>query len=804
MGFFSKADHVGVCANTCHLVESNSNTLQEAVLYAIYSGTSIISSILNVSLNQMSHQVDRFWTYANDSYSLGLPEVALGESPNFAEQDVINAIVADTNREHGILLNFHYISPLTPPLVTAPYLFSIRGWAPQTNSITVIPEEFIPDPESLSGFKKIYTEGQVDTIELNDDYTSVTITYVIESYYIETVIEEKEDENGSIFQNTYTVKEYIKHTIASDTFIETQTIPTGLSYGNDYCIASYYVLDSEGAPSDKLYWWYYDISTGVYSALTPETVIDTEADLLPVVPIRYQNQSMTREEVQDTDLYKTSKTLLSKVGLDINTLTTKLEENPDISDIDHAYVTFGVNLQTDEVASIRYLAEFFDYISDKGQASVFTHINDMLTPSATGEQEVDLLPYSTYQYTSGTKADVDVATNEVSWAVSDETSASMSVTSNATLGSFEEYGIEISIDYSYIRSEIISGSIGAIGHATKEWTLGEFNTTSPFGLRFKDSSVLTLKVQVTENSYKQVIVKGLVHKNIVYKGSFMNAVGAEITALSHVIEDEDELNFIIPVHYNLAKKLPPIIRSQMYQDSLVLVINSIEVTSAKWYESTFFKFIIVAGGLVITPFLPGANSFLAGLSTAIAGGLGAFSLFLFQTILKSYAISTLLTYVAQQIGPETMAFLAMATVALAGFAKYANLDGITFLGSTAPAASQLMHLTASMLSSASTAYNKLLGDVANEMEAFEKEKEAKLEKLEEYEKLLGEIDVSAINLLEAQAHSTTLYQPATNSPEEFYDLAIHTGNPGILSLSVPTTYCDIALNLPKPDNSILA
>jgi len=106
-----------------------------------------------------------------------------------------------------------------------------------------------------------------------------------------------------------------------------------------------------------------------------------------------------------------------------------------------------------------------------------------------------------------------------------------------------------------------------------------------------------------------------------------------------------------------------------------------------------------------------------------------------------------------------------------------------------------------MFSSASSAFSGLLGDIADEIQTFEAEKEDKLEELEKYTELITEPDLDAINLLEAQAYSTTLYQ-STNTPEEFYDLTIHMGNPGVLSLSVPMTYCDIALILPKPATPI--
>ena len=75
MGFFSTEDKITVFANTCHLSEVNSDLYSDAVLYAVLSNQSIASILTNVSANQMSGLVDTFHTYAESSYTLGLPEV---------------------------------------------------------------------------------------------------------------------------------------------------------------------------------------------------------------------------------------------------------------------------------------------------------------------------------------------------------------------------------------------------------------------------------------------------------------------------------------------------------------------------------------------------------------------------------------------------------------------------------------------------------------------------------------------------------------------------------------------------------
>ena len=778
MSFWSTEDKITVFANTCHLSEVNSDLYSDAVLYAVLSNQSIASILTNVSANQMSGLVDTFHTYAKSSYTLGLPEASYTKSTTLSEADVTAAIVADTGTVNGIILDYHYVVPLNYNLMIAPYLIAIRGWDPNTGLISILPEEYQTSHE-----KPYLFEGAVADIAFNETNTQATVTYGVRMYRLY-----REDTNDD---GSYTDEDYINETLWYYNFTDVVDIPTGLYYGRDYCVACYYVLDSEGVPSTVANWWYYDISSNIYPALAPENAIDMETDLLPIVPIRYYNQSMVRPEVQETDLYKTSKTLLDKIGVDIDELASTLEENPNIADIDHAYVMFGVDLQSTEIASIYYMVEFFDHIADKAYYTVIDEINTKLENSNLAYWRTGFSNSNIYQASTGTRSTIVVAAAETTWQAPDGSSSTISTTANSSLGSFEEYGLDVKIYYSYIRSELIVGSIGSVGHATKEWVLGA-NQKPLFGVAYHDDSILTLKLQITDTVYKRVTVKGLVHRNVIYDGKTV------ATRLTDVINSEDEHNFIIPIHYNLSKKLDSMLRSQLYQDSLVLILNSVVKTSVSWYETGFFKMVIMAATMVISAVT--AQYWILSLNAAIAIGTAAVLIYLMQSVFFSIAIQLALNVVADWVGPEVMAIITAIVISLSVYAKFTGMSTIAFLPSTAPAASQLLQLSISVLSSVGSAYQNLIGDLASDALAFEEYKETKYEELEYYTDLLGEIGVDSINLLNAQAYSTTLRQPATQTPEEFYNLTIHTGNIGTLALSAPMTFCDIALTLPKPDS----
>jgi hypothetical protein len=777
MGFFSGETKIDVFANTCHLTDVDTTSVADAVLYAILSGESIASSILNVTMNQMSNQMKQFRAYAKESYSLGLPKVTYESSVIFPEEDVTDAITADTNAPYGVVLDFHYVAPLVPSMVAAPYLFSQRGWDPTTGSISILPSGY----ESKYG---TWYEGSVYDITLNSSYTSIVITYYIKHLRIRTLFN---TENG--------IRNYEIHTLSTEYKNETIAAPTGLYFGRNYCVAAYYNLKSNLTPETAENWWFYDMSSKIYPALIPSNSIDESNDLLPIIPIRYQNDDMTRDEVQNTELYLTSKTLLNKIGVSIDDVADLIEENPDSDEIDHAYVMFGVDLQSDEPASIRYMAEFFDFISDKSTATMYTDIEDnLLSSTSTGTKLTEgVFDYNTYRASVGIATDESNSSNSTIYG----TDNVLHVTSNSSLGSFSEFGLKVEISYSYIRSEIKSGSIGDIGYATKSWSKGTVVNGLTWvysnGKYSLDDTKLILKVQITENSYKQITVKGLVHRNYIYKQHSV------ITTLNDVIIDEDEHNFVIPLHYNLSALLPINIKNQLYQDSMVLVLNSVVKTHVAWYSTGFFKFVVMVVGIVISIYTGGAGSFISALATATAAGAMAVLMFLLKTIIFTLALSKALSFVAQWVGPEITAILSVAVATVAAASKIPAINSIQVLGVSMPTASTLMKLSTMLLSSSGSAFSALVEDVNKKATKFTEYAEGKFEALEEYEDLIDDSGLDAVELLDSLSYSSGLTQMANITPEEYYDLAIHTGNIGVLSLSSPMTFHNIALTLPEPE-----
>ena len=160
-------------------------------------------------------------------------------------------------------------------------------------------------------------------------------------------------------------------------------------------------------------------------------------------------------------------------------------------------------------------------------------------------------------------------------------------------------------------------------------------------------------------------------------------------------------------------------------------------------------------------------------------------------------MSIALDYISEWVGPEVMVILALVVMVIAGAKGLGYLDSIVMLDAVLPSALQLLNLSVLILSSANRVNADLLTELTDESSDFTKEKEKKWQLLEDMSDLLESPKLETINLLDAQTYSATLKQYSTNSPGEFYDMAIHTGNIGTLSLDAIPAFFDLALTLPK-------
>jgi hypothetical protein len=746
MGLFSSSKKVTVFAASMPLVVAPRDMVKEATIYAILKGQSIPYTILDTAfIGGMSMKADSAYKYGYDEYSLGLPMGSMSSVRQLPNSIVEGALEEELGQQVAVLYNT--LDPLTVDHAIEEFLINTRGYNYITNAVTIHPFTLVESESPLILHDSEYTQ---ETHQVKLTYTHVYLWYT------------------SLDEDPLEEVEY---------FYEYYNVPAGLVIGDMYCTVLYQLRDVNYNLLPERYYWLYRLSEGTYPILSRPTTEFDQTGFFPVIPIRRHNVDLTAGAARDTALYTTSKKLLKKLGLDIDSLAAQLNENPDIAEIDHAYVMMGVDIQTQVPESILYLTQFFEYLANNSRYTK-THF------------EVSLA--------GGKAASVNLLGQLILQKIP-----------NANLP-FAELDIKINIMFNYIEPTWVAGSIGPVGTVTSTTTIlpqiqiphylydqGDNHETRIIYTNIDNNSI-TFRWQVDAVSYRQIKVHGLVHTNEVYAGKVVG------TNLENSL-DPDDNKFIIPIHYGIAQLMPILKRNILYQDALCLQINSYVITKVKWYQTSFFKFVFYAVGVIVTVVtVGGATKFWVALGAAIADGAVAVFMLLMKVALQAYLIGLAVNYgmkfVAEYLGAEWAAIIgaAVAVYAITRGGKGGNLP----IGTVAsiPTSQALLQIGKSLITASQAligeAFNDLYSDMVKwgDRVATQEEELAKATELLHSDTLITPLDWIA---------TPRKLQFPHESPDAFFNRTIHTGNPGALTKDVIGKFYDNMLMLPKPNTLIL-
>jgi len=707
MGLFSGKTKTYVSSTSLNLMEEPANAVAEATLYAILSGASIPEVVNDNISSGLASKIRKAYKYGLNTYTLRLPTGRIGGVTQVASSIIKNIIEAELIDDYGIAIIYSFIGTLAPELAASEYLSTHRVLNRTTNVVQSHSFSLSHQNTQPLTFSEARHVAATNSIELTYSHS-----------YQDSSAEPTYNYDGDL------VPGYI-----TEIFIETIPVPTGLIIGETYCMAAYYKLDSSGAVLPTEYFWFYRLATGVYPQLTLNTTEFGSTAYLPIVPLRRDNTDLTVNK--NTELYITSKKLLKMLSVDIDNIATKINENPDVGEIDHAYIMFGIDIQTKHEPSIRYLCEYFDY---------------MYANSIYFEADHQNVPQAEYQV--------------------------FSHKFNRSLIQLQEYGLDIGINYNYITSTVITGSIGSVGTATSQTII----STTPY---------IIFRLQLTPRTYKQVTVYGLAHTNNIYNGYTV------ITNLTTSLESDNH-NLIIPVHYGIANNLPSIVKNRLYYDSFRIILNSYKVQKLKWYQSSFFKFLFIIVAIVVV--IITRQVWLANLLVAAKAGMVALLMYILPELLVGIAVSMAIKYAVKKLGAKLSIYLA-AIIAVVAVISYNSQAFIDMMQGTLPSAQTLLSLSSSILQASNDLIQGQVGDIYAEIGDFQADAEKKWDILEAAQKLLD--TGNNLNPMQMISPFKSYIRLPTESPDAFYDRTIHTGNIGVLTLDTIESYTGLMLKLPE-------
>jgi len=738
------------------------------MVYAILTHQPISNVLMDSFRGGIANKVNAARNYAKNTYTLGLPDSSSNTTAVPNAPAVTGAITDSLSLPYGCEVVTAKIVDMGSIVALEPYLYGIRGLIPSygdlPSTITNLPDDWTI-PETIDDKKTYYGDANIDSIVLQSDGVTYQITYkLILSYSI--MVDYGADRypswvpfNPSLYQDTY-VEEYV--------------IPTSLNFGDSYCVARYYELDALGARTGNLSWWYYAMESNVYAILNTEVDANSAN---PIVPIRYSNRFIN--QVDDGDLYATGKKLLKMVDVSFDNLVTELDTNPDIADIDNAYVMFGVDLQSDNLSTIKYLIKYYSSLAGYGSNQVTIFDNLSLT---LGTGTLD--PYS-----------VGVKANDYTSSIADLNLDNLPVLDWSILSfnkdiSLIEYGLKINIEYDNITAVESIDSIGPIGTVTKEiFPTKRVETTHFSGVTgtFNDiyynvnytTPLLVLKEQISDTRVLTVTVTGPVHKNNVYKDRSV------ITDLDDVDGSADEHNFIVPLNHGIVQLMDQKDKDELYSNSINLVITGYDDSHVQWYSTTLFQFTVTAVMSVLSLAMPWATPFVTAMTNA---GMNVTVAYLLVAVITTASIQVV--GLSRVFGKD----FAIAVGALSIFT-----GGIKALASkfALVSAETLMYVGSVVIKTTNAVLNAMLTDVESEYQDWVVDAEAEQEIIDAKIALLEKDHLLDFSYFTSDA----LYpEPDTDTkPEHFYD-KIHIGNIGTLSLGVVESYVERSLALPKDLN----
>jgi hypothetical protein len=301
-------------------------------------------------------------------------------------------------------------------------------------------------------------------------------------------------------------------------------------------------------------------------------------EFYPFIPLRYNNKSITHPDYAN-DYENHAKAYKKSTGGELIEVIGSIEDNPSIGDIDHAFLTFGIELNTDEKEGRRYIYEFMKTLRQ--------YQND----GNTGSRQITKLDLNS------THNDATIKYNtSIEWE---------SITESFGVGQGRDGAA--ANDIWWVDINEISGTPDSV----QEFLQG------PINMGYSGGSYSRLYWQVSDGVYSYLDIIGMTHINRIYKGRSVQ------TTTKAALEDTDVSSFVVPMHYSTIQKLPLSWANELANSNKIIILNSYQSVTTKWYQKGIFMIIIMIVIIVIIAIVfPPAAPGLLGTNAAVGTTIG--------------------------------------------------------------------------------------------------------------------------------------------------------------------------------------
>ena len=769
------------------------------------NGEQLVEHTLESMANSMGIRTERMYSYAKANYPHGLPKATL-----YSIADGKAVVLAKLAQEVGANTNSYYhFGPLNNLHAGWMTVCSTYGYLSSTNELPVLSaakgypvylkdlvsvvkeatlEErangsleqwgpaanvgHVPNRLAFTTALQAVAEPTPFRVDPAASVDSVTLSYVWEvpTTVVITPATTKLVNGVSTVVPAVTVVRKILQTeeVSLPTFVPAEDY--------DYFQVRYIKNNNAG-------YWLYQLGAGTHVEIDAifNSTPTTPGEFLPNIYFRHLSTS------QDTDktsvAYKTSQKMAKYLGVDYQAMLEAIHENPDIAQVDQALMTFAVPANTTNPIEQQYLFDFFDklYLASGGVA-----VGEGWTLGNVGAGWIDSSGefdkvISPEAVAIGKLLDKDMS-NHIRVTIEDKllkTGLSCQGIFKrkkagviAAVGEYTSSFITETTTYTYTANVITGHTPGS------HWDAGGipiYSDVEQILTRPIDSYLY--RKQISTHVYEEIQVYDL--KMTYYMWGGYSTLGDNLDAI-----------LLVPLDHSILKTYPLADKEALYARSIHYVFNSRVVTKVEWYQKDIVGDILTAAAIVWSVATLGSDggaaySLAISIGATVAQAVLIAAVVVLGGILTSMLIVEGLKLFVKAVGAEVAFVAAVVAIIYGGFKA---MEAGSIKG--APWATELLQLGNGLASAVSSTIAEAMQALTQEAKDFDLLMDEKTELLEDANKLLEQ---------------QTLLSPFVifgESPTDFYNRTIHSGNIGVLGIDSIASYVDIALTLPTINDTL--
>lgn len=551
----------------------------------------------------------------------------------------------------------------------------------------------------------------------------------------------------------------------------------------------------------------YEIGSGNVALDNLKGADVTLQEFFPIIPLRHYDKPIDHADYSD-DFAQFKKAYQKSIGGKIEGILESIEDTESISDVDHCFLTFGPEINTEHREGKRYTYEFFKALMSE-QTATITDVNNWASSQSYADYQTEL---EEWQQAQSNFSDPDYGATRpihVSYAIP--------IFSTLTIKSTNE-GLNIPYDtkLEWMAIDESTGSgLGKVGAKKNDfwWEVmpdvldpnyvapsGTYDNAAVYFLGAAQVTVNHVRLywQKTDSTYSYLDVYGMRHINKVYDGKTV-----EITA-KEGIEDTDESGFVVPMHYETMKKLPLSWLNELSVQNRILVFNSYQVVKQRWWQRGIFKIIfaiviaVVAAlifpgvvGLLGSHLAVGASLGFTGTAALVAGAVA--------NAIAAIVLSQVISGVSVAVFGEKWGGL-IAAIAAFVIGSMANSfhagNGFTMNWGTLARADVLLGFTDALTKGVQGYVSGEITDLTAEMESIAEEHDAQMQEISELFMELGYSGVEVDPLMWTQQENSG---KSFESSDTFIQRTLLTGSDiAELTLTMVADFSELSLTLPEP------